>query len=311
MNRKNFNFPFIKYTSLWLLLSLAVVVFTFSYAGWRWLRTGSFFNLGIDFTGGTTLTIRFEKLDQINSLEPARRSRERTEFLNGVRGIFAKSGFSKAELQISDKDLMVRLHPIKVEEREKILVGLKEEFKSVELVESDTIGPTIGHELQRQAIWMIILVLLAITVYVSFRFEFWYGVASIVALFHDALVTLGFASLLNIEINIPFVAAIATILGYSINDTIVIFDRIRENVKTMRREPFAKICDLSINQTLARSINTVLTTELTIIALLIFGGATIKDFTLTLFIGITSGCYSSIFNATPLLVIFKKWSGGK
>lgn len=307
MKNGQFQFSYIKYSYVWFAFSLILIFIGLFAAGYKWWQTGRPFNLGIDFTGGTMLTIRSGRLGEINNLKLGEKNKARTEFLKEARQVFSGFGFSKSEMQISEKDLLVRMEPISIDQRTKIMAELEQKFPGVELVESDTIGPTIGKELRTQALGMILLVLVAMTVYISFRFELWYGIAAILALVHDALVTLGMAAVLNIEINIPFVAAILTILGYSINDTIVIFDRIRENVKFLRREKFSTICDLSINQTLTRSINTVLTTLLVVWALLFFGGATIKDFTLALFIGISSGCYSSIFNASPLLVIFKKW----
>lgn len=309
MKNPETKFSFMKYTLVWFVFSAMVLSAGIGSAAFKFFQNSRPFNLGIDFTGGTALTIRFEKLKEIQELNPSQKTKVRTELLKEVRTILAEFGFSKSEMQVSDKDLLLRLQPISTEERSKIIEALEKNFQGVELVESDTIGPTIGKELRGQALWMIFLVLVAMTVYISFRFEFWYGLAAILALAHDALATLGIASILHIEVNIPFTAAILTILGYSINDTIVIFDRIRENVKNLKREKFINICDLSIIQTLTRSINTVLTTLLTVLALLIFGGTTIKDFTLTLLIGIGFGCYSSIFIASPLLVIFKKWQG--
>ena len=138
-----------------------------------------------------------------------------------------------------------------------------------------------------------------------FRFKFWYAVAAIIALLHDTAIVIGLFSIFRWEINTAFVAAILTIIGYSINDTIVIFDRIRENVKFMRRKPFEQICNKAINDTLPRSINTSMTTLFTVLSILILGGTSIKVFMIALLIGVLSGTYSSIFIAAPLLVSLK------
>ncbi|MDI3281603.1 MAG: protein translocase subunit SecF, partial [Bacillota bacterium] len=171
---------------------------------------------------------------------------------------------------------------------------------------TDTVGPVIGKELYTNAIMAVALASLLILVYVSFRFEFKFGVAAIIALLHDVFLTLGLTALIGYQVNTPFVAAILTVVGYSINDTIVIFDRIRENFRLRRKESYAELVDKSINQTLARSINTVGTTLVSIIALFFLGGVTLREFTLPLIIGITSGAYSSIFVAPPIWVIWKE-----
>lgn len=185
------------------------------------------------------------------------------------------------------------------------------------------IGPSIGQELRNKTQLAIILALLAITLYIAFAFRkvsrpvsSWkYGVTSLVALFHDVLVPIGIFSILgkfyNVEITIPIVAALLTILGFSVHDTIVIFDRIRENILRRGMGQFEETVNWSLNQTLGRSISTVLTVEFVLVALYFLGGETLKYFALTLIIGITSGAYSSIFIASPLLVSWYKWSADK
>jgi preprotein translocase subunit SecF len=171
----------------------------------------------------------------------------------------------------------------------------------------DIVGPQVGHQLQTQAKLAILYSLLGMLVYLWFRFELIYGVAAVVACFHDTLITIGFFSLLNTEISLTVIAAILTLVGYSMNDTIVVFDRIRENVKLLRRENLAEIVDRSINQTLSRTVLTSGLTFLTVLSLYIFGGEVLHGFSLALVIGILIGTYSSIFIAAPMLVAYQDW----
>jgi preprotein translocase subunit SecF len=171
----------------------------------------------------------------------------------------------------------------------------------------EIVGPQVGEQLRSRALWAISLSLLGMLVYLWFRFELIYGVAAVVAVFHDTLITVGAFSLLNKEISLTVVAAILTLTGYSMNDTIVVFDRIRENVKLLRREPLAEIVNRSINQTLSRTILTSGLTFLTVLSLYLFGGEVLHGFSLALVIGILIGTYSSIAVAAPMLVAYQDW----
>ncbi|WP_017728623.1 protein translocase subunit SecF [Halalkalibacterium ligniniphilum] len=172
-----------------------------------------------------------------------------------------------------------------------------------------TVSPTVGQELARNAIISVLIASLGICIYVSFRFEFLYGVAAIVALLHDAFFIIAVFSLLQIEVNVPFIAAVLTVVGYSINDTIVTFDRIRENLKYAKRvkgfDDLAKIVNKSLVQTLARSINTVLTVLFAAAAICVFGGEAIRSFAFALLVGLVAGTYSSMFLAAQLWVVWK------
>lgn len=193
----------------------------------------------------------------------------------------------------------------------------KSVFVNLEELRFDSVGPSIGQELKRKSISAILLVLVAIVFYIAWAFRgvskpvaSWkYGLTAIVALFHDVLITMGVFAILGkffgVEINTPFVAAILTVLGYSVNDTIVVFDRVRENLPKSE-ENFEDTVNISVNQTIKRSINTSLTTLLVLLAILFFGGTTIKGFVLALSIGIFIGTYSSIFLASPILVVWEK-----
>ncbi len=171
----------------------------------------------------------------------------------------------------------------------------------------EIVGPQVGSQLQKQAFWATIYSLLGMLVYLGFRFEWIYGLAAVVTVFHDTLITVGFFSLTKTDISLTVIAAILTLIGYSNNDTIVVFDRIRENIKLMRREKLSEIVNRSINQTLSRTILTAGLTFLTVLALFLFGGEVLRGFSLALVIGILIGTYSSIAIAAPILVAYQEW----
>lgn len=175
----------------------------------------------------------------------------------------------------------------------------------------EIVGPQVGQQLRRQALLAVLYSLGGMLVYLWFRFELIYGVAAVVACFHDTLITVGAFSLTNKEISLTVIAAILTLVGYSMNDTIVVFDRIRENIKLLRRERLAEIVDRSINQTLSRTILTSGLTFLTVLSLYLFGGEVLHGFSFALVIGILIGTYSSIFVASPMLVAYQDWRGTK
>jgi preprotein translocase subunit SecF len=207
-----------------------------------------------------------------------------------------------------ETDILIRTVPIEGEVRAGIMSSLNTKVATSEILEADVIGPSIGKELATQALWALIIASILITIYVSFRFEFKYAVSALLALYHDAIITIGLIALFWRTIDAPFIAAILTIMGYSINDTIVIYDRIRENLKkpAYAKKKFAEVVNISIWETLARSINTVLTVIIMVILLLFLGGETLRVFSLTLLIGFVFGAYSSIFIAPPLLVAWEK-----
>jgi len=284
----------IEKTKVWFTFSGLLILLGIFALSSNTLTRGKPMNFGIDFTGGTVLNLRFD--NQVS--------------LGDIRTILAKYGKAQSVIQRSEgNDVVINTDPLSTEERGQIVGDIKAKFSSVELLEADTIGPIVGGELRRQAFWALLLATAGILIYVAFRFEFKYAVASVLALFHDAIITTGLIALLWRPVDTAFIAAILTILGYSINDTIVIFDRIRENLLKpgALKRPLTDVVNEAVNQTMARSINTVLTVLFMNLALLVFGGATIKDFALVLFIGFSFGGYSSIFIASPLVVIFDKW----
>jgi len=194
-----------------------------------------------------------------------------------------------------------------------VVEALKQDFytSNFHVFNAETVGPQVGQQLRGQALRATFYSLLGMLVYLWFRFEMIYGVAAVVAVFHDTLITIGAFSLTNTDITLTVIAAILTLVGYSMNDTIVVFDRIRENIKIMRRETLGEVVNRSINQTLSRTILTSGLTFLTVLSLYLFGGEVLHGFSLALVIGIVIGTYSSIAVAAPMLVAYQDWRAGK
>ncbi len=249
-------------------------------------------NLGIDFAGGTSVQVRFD--------EPVE--------LGEVRRVLAAGGFAEGELQqfVGGQRLFIR-----VKSSGESLAGtaarigevLREAFPRNPFVveSSNEVGPVVGRELQQAALWAILISLLGIVTYIAWRFEFRFGVAATVATFHDILVVLGIFFLLDKEITLLVVTALLTLAGYSLTDTVVVFDRIRENLRARRRGTLAEIMNASINEVLSRTIMTSLTTMLAVLALFLLGGEVLRDFSLAMIMGIVVGTYSSIFVASALV----------
>lgn len=247
---------------------------------------------GIDFKGGASLHVRFEKPISVGE----------------IRGILSDVGQGNSEIKQlgMSPEFLIRIQESAAigDLSDHLLTILAEKLPDnpYELLEKDTVGPKIGSELREAAIWAILASLGLILLYISWRFEFRFAVGAVIALFHDVIITLGIFSLLNLEISLTVVAAFLTIVGYSLNDTIVVFDRIRENLKIMRRESYEQIFNTSINQTLSRTILTSFTTLLVVVILFLFGGEVIHNFSFALLMGILIGTYSSVFVASPIVV---------
>ncbi|RAK10372.1 protein translocase subunit secF [Halanaerobium saccharolyticum] len=274
---------------IWYTISLTVIVI-----GLLFLLINGL-NLGIDFNGGTLMEFSFE---ENVSTEEVRGVLEKIE-------IAADSKIQQAETA-GEHGVIIRAKTLESEEIVAVDNAIRDEFESAEMLRTEMVGPTIGRELRVNALLAMLAASIAIVAYISFRFEFRFAAVSIITLMHDVLITVGIFAILGREINTPFVAAILTIIGYSINDTIVIFDRIRENMKMMHKVPFIKQANTAVVDTLPRSINTSITTLITILAIYFFGGASIQTFMLALFIGMFAGTYSSIFVASPLLVTWQE-----
>ena len=256
---------------------------------------------GIDFSGGSLTEIHFE-----NSLPETER----------VLALLSEFGFSDAKIQTAGDDkLIIRTKAMDEGTLTSILTEIGTRFNAdIELDRYESVGPTIGKEVAQRAGGAVGLASLGILAYITYAFRgvkhaFRYGVAAIIAMLHDVIVVLGveaiFGHFLGWEADALFLTALLTVIGFSVHDSIVVFDRIRENERINRRQPYETIVNLSIVQTLARSINTQLTVMLTLLSLVLFGGSTIRHFVLILLIGVFSGTYSSIFNASPILVVWE------
>lgn len=255
-------------------------------------------NLGIDFTGGTLMDLKFAKPVSVAEVRDVLKD---YKLENSVVQLAATEKTDAAP------NVLIRTHVLNEAERKAVLEGFTSKFGKYEIMRIEKVGATIGSELTREAIIALLLSWLMMIAYISYRFEFRFGVAGILSLVHDVLIVLGIFSILRKEIDASFVAALLTIVGYSINDTIVIFDRIRENLKTMKKgETLPEMVDRSIWQTMTRSIYTVLTVLFATGSLYFLGGETTKNFSLALLIGFVSGTYSSIFNASPIWVMWKQ-----
>jgi len=249
------------------------------------------FNYGIDFAGGTLIQINFN--ESISTAE--------------VRDVLDDFNLGQSTIQnLSGNEFVIRTERIDIEKRKEILAAFKENLGELEVLRVETVGPVIGENLKKLALYALLFAFVGIILYITVRFEFKFSIASILALLHDCMIVLGIFSLLGKEITIPIIAAVLTIVGYSLNNTIVILDRLRENIKFKTKETFENLINLSINQSLSRTINTALTTILPVLALYFFGGNILSDFALALFLGMIAGTYSSIFIASPLLLGWNK-----
>ena len=260
-------------------------------------------NYGIDFTGGNLFQLKYNDkkitLTEIN------------ENLDKLSEKLPQVNSNSRKVQISeDGTVILRVPELKEEDKKEVLNSLQE-LGAFNLDKEDKVGASIGDDLKKSAIYSLGIGAILIVLYITLRFEFSFAVGGILSLLHDIIIAVGFIALMGYEVDTPFIAAILTILGYSINDTIVIYDRIRENLKRRHNKNWTleDCMDESVNQTAIRSLNTSITTLFSVIALLIFGGASLKTFIMTLLIGILAGTYSSIFIATPIVYILNKRKG--
>ena len=260
-------------------------------------------NYGIDFTGGNLFQLKYNDkkitLTEIN------------ENLDKLSEKLPQVNSNSRKVQISeDGTVILRVPELKEEDKKEVLNSLQE-LGAFNLDKEDKVGASIGDDLKKSAIYSLGIGAILIVLYITLRFEFSFAIGGILSLLHDIIIAVGFIALMGYEVDTPFIAAILTILGYSINDTIVIYDRIRENLKRRHTKNWTleDCMDESVNQTAIRSLNTSITTLFSVIAILIFGGASLKTFIMTLLIGILAGTYSSIFIATPIVYILNKRKG--
>ncbi|MCX7908008.1 MAG: protein translocase subunit SecF [Ignavibacteria bacterium] len=257
------------------------------------------FRFGIDFTGGTEIAIKVEKPIETNQL----------------RTLLSKNKIYPDEIKSygEENQFLLRLKEVG-DEANKVETNLLTSLKdfSVQVLKKDTIGPKIGEELRFQALIAVLLAIIAMLIYIGLRFEFTFGIGAVVALVHDVIFTLGMIvifdqlGIINLEINQGILAALLTVVGYSVNDTVIIFDRIRENREKHKGLPLAKIANMSINETLSRTIITVLTVLIVLVVMIFFSGPVLQGFAFTMTVGIIVGTYSSIFIATSFVLWYMK-----
>ncbi|MFH1291878.1 MAG: protein translocase subunit SecF [bacterium] len=298
------NIQFIKYSKIWLGISAGIILVSIILLSIFGLRAG------IDFTGGSLMELSFsDKRPENNQVMDIMETK-----LNLPNSVIQKT---------AEKSLIIRTKFLDEKNHQLMLGSLKEKFETDKnkIIESrfETIGAVVSSQLTKRAIWAVIFVILGIVLFVAYAFRkvsrpvaSWkYGILAIVALIHDVLVVLAVFAVLGrfwgVEVNIAIVVALLTVLGYSVNDTIVVYDRIRENLLRTRWDSLSEAVNSGLNQSLMRSINTTITTLLPLLTLYFLGGSTIHYFSLALIIGIASGAYSSIFIASPLLVVIEKW----
>jgi preprotein translocase subunit SecF len=285
------HFNFVRMMKPAVLLSLAVIIIGIASLIWH---GGP--NYGIDFAGGTLIQIQFQK--EIHT--------------DKIRAAFKSIGFEGSIIQdYGPKEVIVRTAESGTDAKEltsHVEEGLTTAFGkgTYEIRRIEMVGPKVGRDLTRKAILAIIFSWIGILIYVGVRFEFRYALGGIVALVHDVLITITFLSLFNKEFDLNIVAALLTIIGFSINDTIVIFDRIRENARKNTRQTLNEVINASVNQTLSRTILTSLTVFMVLLVLFFFGGGVIHDFTFALLVGTVAGVYSTVFIASPIVLLFEK-----
>jgi preprotein translocase subunit SecF len=253
---------------------------------------------GVDFTGGTLMQVRFDS----------------TTSVGAVRGAISGMGGGEAQIQQfgTSNEYVIRLPSFQATSEKDVGEDLRNALTSAfgdrfQVVRTEAVGPKVGGELQHKALEAILIAFGLTLIYLAFRFEWRFGVAAVIATAHDIVITFGFISAFNVDITLATVAAVLTIVGYSLNDTIIVFDRMRENFKGKRKEEYVDTLNRSINETLPRTILTSGTTVATLVALFIFGGDVIRPFALVLILGIGIGTFSSIFVASPVLLEIENW----
>lgn len=262
------------------------------------------FNMGIDFTGGSIMDLQFHK----------------TVSVAEVRDVLKERDLGNAIIQLESSDsavtsakgVLIRTGVISDEQRQQVMADLKSKLGDFDIQRVENVGATIGGELIQQAVLAIVLSWVLMIAYITIRFEFRFALAAIIALIIDVTVTLSYFSLFHVEMDSSFVAALLTVVGYSVNGTIVIFDRIRENLKIHRRsESMTEMVDNSIWQTMGRSIYTVGTSLFAVVSIFLWGGETIRNFAFAMLVGFSSGAYTSTLLAGPLWMLLRKQTPGK
>jgi len=277
--KRQFNINFMGIRRIALGVSIALILGSLALLMTKGL------NLGIDFSGGNLVQLEFASPVAVSDIRDSL-----VEVEQGQSVIQA----------YSDRGVIIRLQ-VEDEAVQQTLSVLRDSFGELEVLRLEKVGPVVGEQLRKEAIIAVVIALVGILGYITLRFRFRFGIASVAALLHDTIITLGVFSLTGREISLPFIAAILTIVGYSLNDTIVVLDRVRENWKKLRQLGIDGLINLSVNQTLSRTINTSLTTFLPVLALFLWGGPVIANFAFAFLVGIVVGTYSSIYISGALL----------
>jgi preprotein translocase subunit SecF len=284
-------------TKIWFIISSIIII-----TGISFMIYHNGLNFGLDFKGGTLIEINMEKDFTKSDLDPM------------IQKYVKSSSYETTKVNSKNLDISVDNGKITDANAKQLFKDIEKKYNlnDKDLLSTETIGASIGAELIQRSILSLAASIVLMLLFIAWRFEFKFGIAAVIALVHDVLVTLSVYSILNLQVDSSFIAAILTIIGYSISDTIVIFDRIRENQKKMRDKTLEDMTDTSISQTVGRSICTVTTTMVTIACVHIFVPLeSIRVFTLPILVGIASGCYSSIFIASPIWVLLKRRSDKK
>lgn len=288
LNFAKANIDFLGQRRIALAVSLVLIVASLLLLGFRGL------NFGIDFTGGTLIEVGYPEVVELEE----------------VRNQLEAGGFGRATVQYfgTSRDVLIRLAPREGENTAELSEEVLDVLRSggpagVELRRVEFVGPQVGEELREQGGLAMIYALIGILIYVALRFEWRFSVGAVAALVHDVIITLGIFSLFWLEFDLSVLAAVLAVIGYSLNDTIVVYDRIRENFRKLRKQGAEQVMNLSVNETLARTIITSVTTLLVLLALYLLGGAVIQNFALALIIGIVVGTYSSIYMAAAVALV--------
>ena len=291
----NTSYPFVKWRRYGYIISAILILPSIAAMIFNIATTGSWLNYGVDFTGGTLVQVQFQQPTAVEQVRTVNPDWQITRFGEANEFVIRMPAFD----QEAGQDAAVRV-------REQ----LEQRFGagSVQIERTEAVGPTVGEELQRKALIALLISFAMMLVYIAFRFEWQFGVASLIPTVHDLVFTLGVLAILRSEISIGTIAAILTIVGYSVNDTIVIFDRVREHLQRPRRPPLPQLLDAALNETLPRTVITSGTTVVVLLSLYLFGGAVIRDFALVLILGIGIGTYSSVFVAPgTLMALASRW----
>ena len=317
-NAKNI-IDIVKYRWVYLIISICLLVPSIGAMGYLTVKTGAPLLVGIDFTGGTIIQYTVDKKLNNEDIAVVRDKLTEAGIENPVIQTLSASGTNAQGEAKSNEFISVRTAFDGDKDSTKINTvseTIKSIYPDAELVQVSSVGPTLGNELMKNSCIAVLLAILGICAYLTLRFHLEYALIAIFTLVHDVLFVLGVFAFLGIffgvHIDALFITAVLTVLGFSVHDTIVVFDRVRENLKfSSKSMTFNEIVDASVNQTLARSINTSLTTLITLLALYLFGGVTTKDFVLAMILGISVGTYSSIFFASVLLVFYNNYKQAK